>query len=43
MQLRSNTPNKRLVLEQLLIRLCAEPKLLTAVWQQGQGEPGQLD
>jgi DNA polymerase-3 subunit delta len=34
MQLRSNPPSKRLVLEQLVIHLCAEPKPLTAQWQQ---------
>jgi DNA polymerase-3 subunit delta len=34
MQLRSNPPSKRLVLEQLVIHLCAEPKPLTVQWQQ---------
>jgi DNA polymerase III subunit delta len=34
MQLRSNPPGKRLVLEQLVIQLCEEPKPLTTEWQQ---------
>ncbi|HEX7286313.1 MAG TPA: DNA polymerase III subunit delta, partial [Candidatus Angelobacter sp.] len=34
MQLRSNPPSKRLVLEQLVIHLCAEPKPVTTEWQQ---------
>src|SRR5262249_31169814 len=32
--LRSNPPRKRLVLEQLVIHLAEEPKVLTSEWQQ---------
>ncbi|HET7873506.1 MAG TPA: DNA polymerase III subunit delta [Terriglobales bacterium] len=34
MQLRSNPPGKRLVLEQLVIQLCEEPKPIPTAWQQ---------
>jgi DNA polymerase-3 subunit delta len=33
-ELRSNPPSKRLVLERLVLDLCAEPKLVTPGWQQ---------
>jgi DNA polymerase-3 subunit delta len=33
-ELRSNPPSKRLVLERLVLDLCAEPKLVTPEWQQ---------
>ena len=32
--LRSNAPSKRLVLENLVIQLCEEPKVVPAEWQQ---------
>ena len=32
--LRANPPSKRLVLENLVMRLCEEPKVATSVWQQ---------
>jgi DNA polymerase-3 subunit delta len=32
--LRSNPPSKRMVLEQLVIQLCEEPKLTPTEWQQ---------
>jgi DNA polymerase-3 subunit delta len=34
MGLRSNAPSKRLVLENLIMRLCEEPKLTPSLWQQ---------
>ncbi len=36
LELRSNPPSKRLVLERLVLDLCAEPKLATPEWQQHQ-------
>lgn len=36
MALRSNPPSKRLVLEQLVLQLAEEPKLLATDWQQDQ-------
>lgn len=33
-QLRSNAPSKRLVLEQLVMQLCEEPRLTATEWQQ---------
>jgi DNA polymerase-3 subunit delta len=32
--LRANPPSKRLVLENLVMQLCEEPKVVTSVWQQ---------
>lgn len=32
--LRSNAPSKRLVLENLVMQLCEEPKVVTSEWQQ---------
>jgi hypothetical protein len=34
MGLRSNAPSKRLVLENLILQLCEEPRLTPALWQQ---------
>jgi DNA polymerase III subunit delta len=34
--LRSNAPSKRLVLENLVIQLCEEPKVVTSAWQQDE-------
>jgi hypothetical protein len=31
---RSNAPSKRLVLENLVMQLCEEPKVVTPAWQQ---------
>jgi DNA polymerase III subunit delta len=36
MQLRSNPPSKRLVLEQLVMQLAEEPKVTATEWQQEQ-------
>jgi DNA polymerase-3 subunit delta len=35
-QLRSNPPSKRMVLEQLVIHLASEPKVMTSEWQQDE-------
>jgi DNA polymerase III subunit delta len=35
-QLRSNPPSKRMVLEQLVIHLASEPKVTTSEWQQDE-------
>jgi DNA polymerase III subunit delta len=35
-QLRSNPPSKRMVLEQLVIHLSSEPKVATSEWQQDE-------
>jgi DNA polymerase III subunit delta len=36
LELRSNPPSKRLVLERLVLDLCAEPKPAAPAWQQDQ-------
>ncbi len=36
LDLRSNPPSKRLVLERLVLNLCAEPQLAESVWEQQQ-------